>query len=198
MALFPEGDSDLTDQAAQALRLPIGLMSPLWFAYGAVASAGVAFWLVSKFAKPFNLEAEMGSLPALFETPSVPAVVTQTLAALQPEPVAPPADPILDPAVDGDEPVAVLAEEISETALPVEEAVGEAAISMSTVADDLTRLAGIGPMLAAKLAELGVNTYADIAAWTEDDLAKVDKALELRGRAVREAWIDQARQFAAQ
>jgi len=194
MAPFPESEGDLTNQAVNALRLPIGMMSPLWFAYGAVASAGIAFWLVSKFAKPFNLEAEMGGLPVPLETPTVPAVVAETLAATQPEPVAPTPDPM----VDVDEPVAVAAEEIREAVSSAGEVVGETAVAMSLAADDLTRLAGIGPTLAAKLAELGVKTYADIASWTEEDLAKVDKALELRGRAVREAWIDQARQFAAQ
>lgn len=182
MPWFSETDSDPGDQLTKAMSVPIGMMSPLWLAYGAVASAGVAFWLASKWAKPLNLEAEFSNLP----------VLSETLAALQPEPVAP------DPAPDLDAPVAVAAEVIEDVAAAAEEAVDAIASAMSLAVDDLTRLAGIGPTLATKLGELGVRTYADIAAWTEEDLAKVDKALELRGRATREAWIDQARQFAAQ
>jgi predicted flap endonuclease-1-like 5' DNA nuclease len=63
--------------------------------------------------------------------------------------------------------------------------------------DDLTRMVGIGPKLAASLAARGVSRFADIAAWTEADLAEIDTALSLKGRAVREAWVAQARRLAA-
>lgn len=63
--------------------------------------------------------------------------------------------------------------------------------------DDLTRLVGVGPKLAMGLAERGVVAFSQIAAWTEDDLAEMDKALDLKGRAVRDAWVAQARRFAA-
>jgi predicted flap endonuclease-1-like 5' DNA nuclease len=63
-------------------------------------------------------------------------------------------------------------------------------------ADDLTRLSGIGPTLASKLSDLGVKTYADIASWTDDDIEKVDRTLKLLGRATRDNWIGQAKQFA--
>jgi predicted flap endonuclease-1-like 5' DNA nuclease len=64
------------------------------------------------------------------------------------------------------------------------------------VADDLTRMTGIGPKLSAALAELGVTSFAQIAAWTADDLAKMDAELSLKGRAVREAWVSQAKRLA--
>ena len=63
-------------------------------------------------------------------------------------------------------------------------------------ADDLTKLSGIGPTLASKLSDLGVKTYADIASWTNDDIEKYDKTLKLLGRATRDDWIGQAKQFA--
>jgi len=63
--------------------------------------------------------------------------------------------------------------------------------------DDLTRLVGIGPKLQVALAERGVTRFAQIAAWTETDLADVDAALSLKGRAVREAWVAQAKRLAA-
>jgi predicted flap endonuclease-1-like 5' DNA nuclease len=65
------------------------------------------------------------------------------------------------------------------------------------VVDDLTRLVGIGPKLAAALAERGVTAFAQIAAWTEAELAEIDAALNLRGRAVRDDWVGQAKRFAA-
>lgn len=87
-----------------------------------------------------------------------------------------------------------------ETALvedaPVEAAV-EAVEVMTALGDDLTRLVGVGPKLAASLAELGVTTFGQIAAWTPEQLAEIDLKLGLKGRAERDAWIAQARRFAA-
>ncbi|HRD45768.1 MAG TPA: helix-hairpin-helix domain-containing protein, partial [Caulobacter sp.] len=68
--------------------------------------------------------------------------------------------------------------------------------SASPVADDLTRLTGIGPKLAASLAERGVTRFADIAAWTAEDVAKLDSDMKLMGRIDREAWVAQAKRFA--
>lgn len=63
--------------------------------------------------------------------------------------------------------------------------------------DDLTRLVGVGPKLAASLAELGITTFSQIAAWTSEELAEIDLKLGLKGRAERDAWIAQAKRFAA-
>jgi predicted flap endonuclease-1-like 5' DNA nuclease len=57
-------------------------------------------------------------------------------------------------------------------------------------------MAGIGPKLSLALAERGVTRFAEIAAWTADDLAEADAALKLKGRAVREAWVAQAKRLA--
>ncbi|HEY3799743.1 MAG TPA: hypothetical protein VGL58_15440 [Caulobacteraceae bacterium] len=62
--------------------------------------------------------------------------------------------------------------------------------------DDLTVMTGIGPKLSEALAARGVTRFAQIAKWTEADLKDVDTALSLRGRAVREAWVAQAKRLA--
>lgn len=62
--------------------------------------------------------------------------------------------------------------------------------------DDLTRLIGVGPKLAASLGDLGVTRFSQIAAWTPDELASFDQLLNLKGRADREAWIAQAQRLA--
>lgn len=90
--------------------------------------------------------------------------------------------------------VAELVYPISETAPAVIEAVAETA---SEAVDDLTRLVGVGPKLAASLAELGVTKFSQIAAWTPDELSSYDQLLNLKGRAERDAWIAQAKRFAA-
>ncbi|NJC34550.1 putative flap endonuclease-1-like 5' DNA nuclease [Sphingomonas jejuensis] len=60
--------------------------------------------------------------------------------------------------------------------------------------DDLTVMKGVGPKLAALLADLGVTRYAQIARWTEADLARVDERLgAFKGRPTRDRWIEQAR-----
>jgi predicted flap endonuclease-1-like 5' DNA nuclease len=65
-------------------------------------------------------------------------------------------------------------------------------------ADDLSRIKGIGPKLSARLAELGVFHYAQIAAWTPEQLAMVDAQLgTFQGRPARDQWQAQARLLAA-
>lgn len=101
----------------------------------------------------------------------------------------------------GDAAAAVV--EIAETVAEVPVVLAEEAVSvvehaaqtLAAAPDDLTRLVGIGPKLAAALAERGVTRFAEIAAWTESDLVELDKALDLKGRAVRDAWVAQAKRF---
>ena len=64
--------------------------------------------------------------------------------------------------------------------------------------DDLLRLKGVGPKLHALLIELGVTRFAQIAAWTDQDIALIDARLgTFKGRPVRDQWIDQAKYLAA-
>lgn len=64
----------------------------------------------------------------------------------------------------------------------------------STGQDELTRLKGVGPKLAARLRELGVARIADIAAWDEADIDRIDAQLgRFQGRIRRDAWVEQAR-----
>lgn len=65
-------------------------------------------------------------------------------------------------------------------------------------ADDLMRIKGIGPKLSARLAELGVFHYAQIAGWTPEQLAAVDAQLgNFQGRPERDQWQSQARLLAS-
>lgn len=64
--------------------------------------------------------------------------------------------------------------------------------------DDLTRLKGVGPKLAAQLADLGVTGFAQIAAWDDGDIDRIDGQLgRFQGRIRRDAWVEQARLLAA-
>ncbi len=63
-------------------------------------------------------------------------------------------------------------------------------------ADDLKQLSGVGPALEKKLHAAGVTTFAQIAAWTEADVAAMDEQLSFKGRIEREGWIEQAKDMA--
>ena len=64
-------------------------------------------------------------------------------------------------------------------------------------ADDLTLLKGVGPALERKLHENGVTSFAQIAAWTPEDVAAMDDKLSFKGRIDRDGWIEQAKILAA-
>lgn len=64
--------------------------------------------------------------------------------------------------------------------------------------DDLTKLSGVGPALLKKLNDNGVTTFAQIAAWTEADVAEMDEKLSFKGRIEREGWISQAKELAGE
>lgn len=107
---------------------------------------------------------------------------------------------VIEPAIA--EAAEAVADKVEEAAPAVVEVAEVAAETVETVAkaaaDDLTRLVGVGPKLAASLGELGVTTFGQIAAWTPDELASYDQLLNLKGRADREAWVAQAKRFAGE
>lgn len=63
-------------------------------------------------------------------------------------------------------------------------------------ADDLTRISGVGPVIVKKLHALNVTTFAQIAAWTPEDVADMDEKLSFKGRIDRDDWLAQAAEFA--
>lgn len=65
-------------------------------------------------------------------------------------------------------------------------------------ADDLLMIKGVGPKLNGLLNKLGITRFDQIAAWSRDDVAKVDGHMEnFSGRIDREEWIPQAKLLAA-
>jgi large subunit ribosomal protein L21 len=61
--------------------------------------------------------------------------------------------------------------------------------------DDLKKLSGVGPALEKKLHAAGVTSLAQIAGWTDADVAEIDEKLSFKGRIEREGWIDQAKEL---
>lgn len=160
----------------KSMAAPIGAMSPLWWAFAGAASAGVAYWWMTRWAKPINIEA-VSELP-----PGLAGLEAMEEAAatyeMSPEAIEDVVDtPALD--VELEAPLAIAAATAMSESMP----------------DDLTQLIGVGPKLALALAERGVTQFAQIAAWSADDLTYFDRELKLLGRAVRDGWVEQARTF---
>ncbi|MEL6509190.1 MAG: 50S ribosomal protein L21 [Pseudomonadota bacterium] len=100
---------------------------------------------------------------------------------------------------------AAVAEKPAKKAAPKKEAAPKAetkkaapkkAAAKAEGGDDLKQLSGVGPALEKKLHEAGVTTFAQIAAWTEEDVAAMDEKLSFKGRIEREGWIAQAKELA--
>jgi small subunit ribosomal protein S2 len=64
-------------------------------------------------------------------------------------------------------------------------------------ADDLKKIGGVGPALERKLNALGVTRYDQIAAFTDEEIEKVDAALATKGRIAGDDWVGQAKTLAA-
>ncbi len=65
-------------------------------------------------------------------------------------------------------------------------------------ADELTRMKGVGPKVASMLSAMGITRYDQIAAWSDDDVARIDAQLgTFKGRITRDQWVEQARLLAS-
>jgi predicted flap endonuclease-1-like 5' DNA nuclease len=63
----------------------------------------------------------------------------------------------------------------------------------SATADDLTAIDGVGPAYVRALNELGIFTFAELAAQSPDDLAERMQSVRVTAERIRrESWIEQA------
>lgn len=102
-------DLPQTSQAGVGPALLVGAVSPLWPYFGAAAASGMAYWWMTRWMRPVNLEAMLGrALPAPVAE-AAGAVVDNTIEAVAevveaapPAPVvggeAAPVSPLLDAA----------------------------------------------------------------------------------------------------
>lgn len=154
----------------------------------------VAYWLFGRAARP----AERHHRPDVLDEGAAPAQRNQALIDAPPAAAAAAAPVVVTPPAA--ELMGGMAEAIA--AAVQHEAFAAGGAEMPQIAekhtDDLTRIKGVGPKLSALLASLGVTTYAQIAGWSDADLARIDSQLgSFAGRPVRDQWIEQARLLAA-
>jgi predicted flap endonuclease-1-like 5' DNA nuclease len=206
-AKLPELDED----TAKALRLPVGISSPLWLMIGSAAMVGAAVFWATRWMTPVNLEALLAppkwlpkpepEVEAALEkaAEALPEIVAEAALAVVEAPLtaaealveaAPELQVIVDPVIEA--PVVVVAPVEPEPVAP--EPVAPEPVALEP--DDLTVMTGIGPKMAAALAERGITRFAQIAAWSEEEIATLDKEMKLIGRVGREAWVAQAKRLA--
>lgn len=123
-----------------------------------------------------------------------PVQIAPEPAPVEPEPFVqhPVIDEAPEPAPLADEPIAAAA---PFDASPASIAADAPAPEPEPVAgpDDLTRMKGVGPRLAARLNSVGVSSFAQIAALSPADADALDAQLgDFQGRIHRDRWIEQA------
>jgi predicted flap endonuclease-1-like 5' DNA nuclease len=168
----------------------INLSDPnlIWFALALVAGLMLVWFLFGRADTP----RERSHKPDVLDEGVGPAQRNQALID------APPAAKI-EPVVIAPqpEPVPVAASEPVEAA-PPPPAPEPAPEPAPATADDLSRIKGLGPKLQKLLPELGITTFAQIAALTEADLAELDTKLgAFAGRPAKDNWVEQAKFLAA-
>ena len=63
--------------------------------------------------------------------------------------------------------------------------------------DDLQKIRGVGPALEKKLNEMGIHTFAQIAAWTDREIDAFEAKLPIVQRRVRrDEWVARAKELA--
>lgn len=154
----------------------------------AKAETKVAANVETKATAPVKAEAKKPEIRKP-EAKKVDAAKSAKTAAPNAKPAAEKAAP--EPVA---EPVAAV-EPVAET-LP-EDFVKPKGIAKPGVPDDLKLIAGVGPKLEKVLNDLGIWTFAQVAAWTPNEVAWVDDFLQFKGRIDRDDWIAQADALAA-
>jgi len=131
--------------------------------------------------------------PAPVEQP--PVAPTQAFVAASTEPQAPTRvedAPSFVAAPEATPPVAIAPEALAE------EPVTAPPAAANPAEGPVTQLKGLGPKVAARLAELGVTTVGQIAALDDTSAAALSAQLgAFSGRMERDRWIEQARFLAA-
>jgi predicted flap endonuclease-1-like 5' DNA nuclease len=156
----------------------------------------VGVWVISRALRKAKVIEDGSAAPLardVLDEGAAPAMRNQALIDAAPAVIK----PVPVPAPTPEQAAPVLAAPPAEVPVP---APAPAPISAPapTAADDLARIKGVGPKLVALLGELGVTTYAQIAAWSDADIERIDAQLgRFAGRITRDQWIEQAKLLSA-
>ncbi len=189
------------------LQLEIGLLAALAYFIGLPIGGGAKSLLPAPAAAPMKPTPVVARGRPRDEEPSAPKHAAPKhaavkLAAEHADQSPAPASLAPEPPPAKSETAAAAARELAEKASPTKKHLpGHAPESLAAprggMADDLTRIKGIGPKSVEKLHALGVFHFDQIAAWNIDNARWVGAALSVPGRVERGKWIQQARELVA-
>jgi len=80
--------------------------------------------------------------------------------------------------------------------LSIEDKIRPQDIARPVTPDDLKMISGVGPKIEGILHDLGIFTFAQVAAWKKAEREWVDGYLSFHGRIEREDWVKQAKALA--
>ena len=187
-----------------ALALLIGLLVAWWLfgrSSGGARQRHHAPDVLDEGAAPAARNQALIDAPPAAQIPSVivPAPVTGAMAGLG-EVIAAAAQEEVDAVAEvrAAEPEPVPTPEPTPAPEPAPEPTAPSTAPASIAADDLARIKGLGPKLQALLPQLGLSSFAQIAALSEADLTELDGKLgAFAGRPARDQWVEQAKFLAA-
>ncbi|NGN41056.1 dipeptide ABC transporter ATP-binding protein [Mesorhizobium sp. CGMCC 1.15528] len=130
-----------------------------------------------------SAEGKIGQKPRAVKTASSPAAARAAIGA---KPAKTPARA---------KPVAPTLTKTAKPSAPAEKGRPQG-IARPAAPDDLKMISGVGPKIEGILHELGVYTFAQVAAWKKAEREWVDDHLSFHGRIEREDWVRQAKALA--
>lgn len=160
----------------------IALLIALWIIFRAMRTTTVVDRdtsdVLDEGAAPASRNQALIDAPTAAVPDPVPAPAPEPQPEPAPEPEAKPA-PVAEPA-------------------PAPAPEPTPAPASTAEADDLRKIKGVGPKLVTMLGEQGVTTFAQIAAWSDQDVARIDATLgRFAGRIERDQWVEQAKLLAS-
>lgn len=160
----------------------------LAFALALVIGLLVAWWLLGRASTAPRREYK----PDVLDEGTAPAPRNQALID------AASAAPIITPSIIIPPPMSGAMGGIGELiAVGAQDVVEEAAAAAPVGGDDLAQIKGVGPKLVVLLGQIGVSSFAQIAAWSDADVAEVDAKLgTFAGRIERDSWVEQCKLLA--
>jgi hypothetical protein len=122
----PDSTDKIPATPETLFRVPVGLSSPLWGLFAGAAMSGAAWWWMTRWARPENLEAMFGAAEK-FEAAVEPKVVELARPVVEAAEAAPEAVRETEAAVDEVSEVVVEAAQEPVLQAPVAETLAEAA-----------------------------------------------------------------------
>jgi len=168
------------------------------FVVALLLGIAIAWWI---FASSRKTQVRDHSGADVLDEGAAPAARNQALIDAAPAAAVQP--PVVPPGVAGAGTAVAAAVEAQQIRMAEEAEAAEAEAqsappaSPSPAGDDLTRIKGVGGKLNELLASLGVTSFAQIAAWNDADIDRIDTQLgRFQGRIRRDSWVEQARLLA--